>query len=60
MYSYRKVTRDVLENIQNKMRLIDPKILAMNWAKQNIMYLPKPRPLVSVTGGRRKNQVEKD
>ena len=61
MYSYRKVTRDVMENIQNKLRLIDTKILAMKRAKENIMYLPKPRPLVSVyTGGRRKNQVVKD
>ena len=34
--------------MQNKLRLFDPRTVARKWAKENIVYLPQPRPLVSI------------
>ena len=46
-FVFRKTNRIAIGNVQNKLRLFNPKTTAMKWAKGNIVYLPQPRPLVS-------------
>ena len=55
----RKTNRDAITNVQNKLRLFDPRTVARKWAKENIVCLPQPRPLVSDLQNKNKNKNKK-